>query len=50
MLDNIVNCVYGEDRFRSEGIQKQIYYGDTDSLIVHQSQLKQLEDNGFIGT
>jgi hypothetical protein len=50
MLDNIVTCVYGEDRFSEKGIDKQIYTGDTDSIIIHCSLIKRLEDNNLIGT
>jgi len=49
MLDDIVNCIYGENRFRKEGIKQQIYYGDTDSIIIHVSLLDKLIKAGFIG-
>ena len=49
MLDNIVNCIYGENRFKIEGLKQQIYYGDTDSIIIHYSLLDKLIKNGFIG-
>ena len=49
MLDDIINCVYGEDRFDINKASSQIYYGDTDSIIIHQSQVKKLEEAGFIG-
>ena len=35
MLDNIINAAYGEDRFKINIIYKQIYYGDTDSILVN---------------
>ena len=34
MLDNIINAAYGEDRFNNNIIDKQIYYGDTDSVLL----------------
>ena len=34
MLDNIINASYDEDRFNENIIDKQIYYGDTDSILV----------------
>ena len=35
MLDNIKNAVYGEDIFNNNIIDKQIYFGDTDSILVN---------------
>ena len=35
MLDNIINAAYGEDRFNINIIDKQIYYGDTDSILLN---------------
>ena len=35
MLDNILDAAYGEDRFNINIIDKQIYYGDTDSVLVN---------------
>ena len=32
MLDNIINAAYGEDIFNINIIDKQIYYGDSDSI------------------
>ena len=49
MLDDIVNCIYGEDRFNENGITKQIYIGDTDSIVIHCSLVHKLEEAGFIG-
>ena len=49
MLDDIINCIYGKDRFRIEGIQKQVYLGDTDSIIIHSSLLQKIIDGDFIG-
>ena len=49
MLYDIVNCIYGENRFKKEGIKQQIYYGDTDSVIIHVSLLDKLINAGFIG-
>ena len=50
MLDRIVNCIYGEDRFRPEGITKQIYLGDTDSIVIHSSLIDNLLQAEMIGT
>ena len=50
LLDNIINCIYGEDRFNISGLKKQIYNGDTDSIIIHCSLVQKLKDNNFIGT
>ena len=47
MLDDIINCIYGKDRFRIEGIQKQVYLGDTDSIIIHSSLLQKLIDGNL---
>ena len=49
LLDDIVNCLYGDNRFKIEGVTKQIYYGDTDSIMIHCSLLDKLIKNGFIG-
>ena len=49
LLNKIFNCIYGDDRYRQEGITKQIYYGDTDSLLVHCTQINKLIKGGFIG-
>ena len=35
MLDDIINAAYGEDRFNINIIDKQIYYGDNDSILVN---------------
>ena len=35
MLDNIINAAYGEDRFNISSIDKQIYNGDADSVLVN---------------
>ena len=43
MLDDIVNCIYEEDRFKKEGIEKQIYVGDTDSIVIHSSLVEKLK-------
>ncbi len=43
MIDDIINTIYGEDRFNKNGLSKQVLYGDTDSLFVHSSQTKLLE-------
>ena len=50
MLDDIVNCIYEEDRFKKEGIEKQIYVGDTDSIVIHSSLIEKLKHKGFIGS
>ena len=50
MLDNIVNCIYGENRFNEAGIKTQIFLGDTDSLIIHSSLIHKLKEDGFLGT
>ena len=34
MLDNIINAAYGEDRFNISITDKQIDYGDTDSVLL----------------
>ena len=49
MLDNIINASYGEDRFNNNIIDKQIYYGDTDSILVNVYIAKKLKRAGFIG-
>ena len=49
LLDDIVNCIYGDNRFKIEGLKNQIYYGDTDSIMIHCSLLDKLLKNGFIG-
>ena len=43
MLDNIINPAYGEDRFNINIIDKQIYYGDTDSILVNVDIAKKLK-------
>ena len=35
MLDNIINAAHGEDRFNINIIDKQIYYRNTDSVLVN---------------
>ena len=49
MLDNIINAAYGEDRFNNNIIDKQIYYGDTDSVLLKADVAKRLQKAGFIG-
>ena len=49
-LDNIINAAYGEDRFNINIIDKQIYYGDTDSVLVNVDIAKKFKKAGFIGT
>ena len=49
MLDNIINAAYGEDRFNENIIDKQIYYGDTDSVLLKVDIAKRLQKAGFIG-
>ena len=49
MLDNIINAAYGEDRFNINITDKQIYYGDTDSILVNVDIAKNLKKAGFIG-
>ena len=49
MLDNIINATYGEDRFIINIIDKQIYYGDTDSILVNVDIAKKLQKAGFVG-
>ena len=48
MLDDIITCIYGEAIFTEQGITKQIYLGDTDSLVIHSSLVQNLEEKGFI--
>jgi hypothetical protein len=48
---NIINDLYGEDRYTKAGLENQILYGDTDSLLVHSSRIPRIEkwlgkDNG----
>ena len=43
MLDNIINAAYGENRFNINIIDKQIYYGDTDSILVNVDIAKKLK-------
>ena len=38
------------DRFNISGLKKQVYNGDTDSIIIHGSLVQKLQDKGFIGT
>ena len=49
MLDNIINAAYDEDIFNFSIIDKQIYYGDTDSILVNVDIAKKLQTAGFIG-
>ena len=49
MSDNIINAAYGADRFNKNIIKKQVYYGDTDSILCHIDLVKKLEKAGFIG-
>ena len=49
MLDNIINAAYGGDRFNIIIIDKQIYYGDTDSLLLKVDIAKRLQKAGFSG-
>ena len=49
MLDNIISTAYGEDRFNNNIIDKQIYYGDTDSVLVNVDIAKKLQKAGFVG-
>ena len=43
MLDNIINAAHGEDRFNINIVDKQIYYGDTDSILVNVNVAKKLK-------
>ena len=43
MLDNIINAAYGGDRYNFIIIDKQIYYGDTDSVLVNVDVAKKLK-------
>ena len=49
VLDNIINASYGEDRFNNNIIDKQIYYGDTESVLLNVDIAKKLQKAGFIG-
>ena len=49
MLDNIINAAYGEDRYNINIIDKQIYYGDTDSILVNVDISKKFQKAGFVG-
>jgi len=49
MINDIIDCIYGEERYMKEGISKQIYTGDTDSVVVHIDQVEKLIKAGFIG-
>ena len=49
MLDEIINCIYRENRFKKEFIKNQVYLGDTDSIVIHSSLIEKLEKAGFIG-
>ena len=40
MLDNIINAAYSVDRFNNNIIDKQIYYGYTDSILVNVDNAK----------
>ena len=48
MLDNIINAAYGEDIFNNNIIDKQIYYGDTDSVLVNVDIAKKLKKQGLL--
>ena len=48
MLDNIINVANGEDIFNISIIDKQIYYGDTHSILVNVDIAKN-KKAGFIG-
>ena len=47
MLDNIIDAAYGEYRFNINVIDKQIYYGDTDSVLVNVDIAKKLKKSRF---
>ena len=49
MLDNIINPAYGEYRFNNNIIDKQIYYGDTDTILVNVDIAEKLQKSGFVG-
>ena len=49
MLDNIINAAYGEDIFNINIIDKQIYYGDIDSVLLKVDIAKRLHKAGFNG-
>ena len=49
LLDDIINAAYGEDIFNINIIDKQIYYGYTDSILVNVDFAKKLKKAGFIG-
>ena len=40
MLDSMINAAYDEDIFNNNMIDKQIYCGDTDSVLVNVSIAK----------
>ena len=48
LLNNILKDLYGELRYREEGIPLQIKYSDTDSALVHSSLLPNLHQKGWI--
>ena len=45
----MINAAYGEDKFNINIIDKQIYYGDTESILVNVDVAKKLKRAGFIG-
>lgn len=49
LLNDIINTIYGKDRYTVDGIKKQVYTGDTDSLVVHCSQIQSLINANMIG-
>ena len=49
MLDNMINAAYDEDRFNNNIIDKQIYYGDADSVLVNVNIANKLQKAGFFG-
>ena len=49
MLDNIITADYGEDGFNDTTSDNQIYYGDTDSVLVNVDIAKKLQKAGFVG-
>ena len=49
LLNEIITTIYGKDRYTINGIKKQVYTGDTDSLVVHCSQVPKLINANMIG-
>ena len=49
MLDDIINAANGEDIFNINIIDKQIYYGDTDNILVNVDIAKKLQKACFVG-